>query len=558
MIGRQLGKRSVLHAVAAGVLALAVLMGSRDVDAAQRPHVAGSGVAPSDFNGDGYSDLAIGSPYEDVGSISDAGGVDVLHGSALGLQASSPAAQFWTQDDPGLGGQAEQGDRFGHALAGGDFDGDGYADLAIGAPSEDVGAALDAGAVTVLYGSEGGLQSFSPDDQEWTQNSAGVGDVSESGDLFGHSLAGGDFNADGFADLAVGIPGEDVVGAQGAGAVATLYGSPEGLQAVLPNDQVWGQNSPGVQDVAETDDQFGHALATGDFDADGYADLAVGVPYEDVGTTTDGGIVHLLYGSAAGLQANEPADQRWIQGRGGVDDTVERRDHFGFSVSSGDFNGDGYSDLVAGVPGENVLGEDGDVVANAGAANILHGSAVGLQTAAPADQFWHQDVPGVIGLAESPDQFGYSVASEDLDGDGYHDLAVGVRGEDGGPETVHRSGAVNILYGSAGGVQTMRDWHLDQDGPEVTDQAEDDDHFGFSVAMADLNGDGFAELAVGVAGEDLETIDVAGTAHVLYGNSGGLQALSPDDQFWTQDADGMGDSAESGDQMGFAVFAAGE
>ena len=88
--------------------------------------------ALSDFNGDGFADLAIGAPYEDVGSLTDAGAVNVLYGSGGGLQATSPDDQFWTQNSPSVRGTAKYNDQFGKSVAAGDFNHDGFADLAIG------------------------------------------------------------------------------------------------------------------------------------------------------------------------------------------------------------------------------------------------------------------------------------------------------------------------------------------------------------------------------------------------------------------------------------------
>src|SRR5919197_316629 len=136
----------------------------------------------TDFNGDGFADLAVGVPREDVGAVVDAGAVQVLYGSPSGLTRID---QFWTQDATGSD-PAEAGDEFGSAVATGDFNGDGFTDLAVGVPLEDVGATLDAGAVNVLYGSPTGLTATG--DQFWTQDSTGVADSAEAGDEFGLSL----------------------------------------------------------------------------------------------------------------------------------------------------------------------------------------------------------------------------------------------------------------------------------------------------------------------------------------------------------------------------------
>ena len=97
---------------------------------------------PCDFDGDGYADLAVGVPFEDVRGVTDAGAVQVLYGSAAGVSARD---QLWHQGKKGVKGALEKGDRFGEVLACGDFDGDGSADLAVGMPYEDVGSVYRAG-----------------------------------------------------------------------------------------------------------------------------------------------------------------------------------------------------------------------------------------------------------------------------------------------------------------------------------------------------------------------------------------------------------------------------
>src|SRR5262245_35325796 len=265
----------------------------------------------ADFNGDGYSDLAIGVPYEEVGGKKKAGAVNVIYGSAAGLTAGGgntgvPPNQLWTRDSPGVLGDAGALDGFGWAVAAGDVNSDGYADLAITVIDEANGG----GGVNILYGSAAGLTAGGgntgvPQNQLWTQNSPGVLGVAESGDSFGWAVATGDFNGDGYADLAIGVP---ALARGGRGAVNILYGSAAGLTAGggntgVPQNQLWTQNSPGVLGAAENDDRFGNSVATGDFNGDGYADLAVGVPFEDVDGEKDGGAVNVLYGSVAGLSA---------------------------------------------------------------------------------------------------------------------------------------------------------------------------------------------------------------------------------------------------------------
>jgi hypothetical protein len=275
--------------------------------------------------------------------------------------------------------------------------------------------------------------------------------------MFGFALAAGNFNGDNFVDLAVGVPGEAVGSAAGAGAVNILYGSSAGLRATSPSDQLWTQNSAGVDNSAGASDGFGSSLVAGDFNGDGKDDLAIGVPNEDIGTVDGAGAVSVLYGSLSGLRSSSPADQFWHQGKPGVDDAENVNDHFGFAVSSGDYNNDGYEDLAIGVPGEDIETNDPDFgdLEDTGGLHVFYGSSSGLQTSSPAQQFWN-GAPG-----GDPDEFedtfaeraGVSVASGDFNNDGYDDLAVGVPGESRNGNSCIECGAVNVLYGSNTGLE---------------------------------------------------------------------------------------------------------
>ena len=433
----------------------------------------GYSLAAGDFDGDGYDDLAVGVPYEDLGSIRDAGAVTVIYGSPGGLIAAGN--QTWHQDSPGIEDHAEGDDRFGSSLAAGDFDGDGYDDLAVGVPGEDVSIVEDAGAVNVLYGTHSGLKAN--DDQFWHQNSPGVPDTSESEDIFGLSLAAGDFNGDSRDDLAIGVTAEVVGSTADAGAVALFHGSSDGL---VPMIDFWHPGYPGVGNALEPEDFYGHTLAAGDFDGDGYDDLAVGIPYEGVGSESDAGAVDVLYGTPFGLRTDRY--QSWHQDSPGIRGSAEQWDDFGYALAAGDFDGDGYDDLAVGVPNET----SGSTTRLEGAVAVLFGTSNGLK--ASSNQLWHQDSPGISDHTEDEDSFGRSLAAGDFDGDGYDDLAVGVPYEDFG--SMRDAGAVNAIYGWAGGLTATGNqfWHQGGDGaPRVAGA-------GPSRALAETD-DGAAEDA---------------------------------------------------------------
>jgi len=227
-------------------------------------------------------------------------------------------------------------------LSAGDFDGDGTEDLAAGAPHEALARLPGGGAVNVLYGSAAGITAAG--NQLWSQDSPGINDevdcvLSEENwcDLFGWSVGAGDFDGNGFDELVVGVPGEDLAGDAPTntdqGAVHVIQGSAEGL--VAAGDRLWSQDSAGVDGVGERSDRFGWTTVADRFGAGVEDDLAISVAWENVGDGGNEGVVNLLYGSAAGLSA--AGNQRWSQDHAGVLGRSESGDVFGLRLTEGGY-----------------------------------------------------------------------------------------------------------------------------------------------------------------------------------------------------------------------------
>ncbi len=533
---------------------------------------AGSWQAASaqDFNGDGITDLAVGAPGESIGGKAGAGAVTIIYGAGPGVGLSGviplPSVQI-TQATFALD-PIETGDNFGAAMAWGDFNGDPFDDLAISAPGEDhpVSGVLDAGMVIVLCGSPGGLIPMFPPlyAQDPPLGAPPLGDPAEAGDDLGRSLAAGDFNADGFDDLAIGVPGEDHPGGGpvDGGIVHVLYGNPAGL-VIGPGAPVLWQGGFPWGDPSEVSDRFGQSLAVGDMDGNGAADLAIGVPFEDLGPNADCGMVNVIYGVGGGGPGLFPGSptETWQQNTVGVPDKNEAGDQFGTTLAIGDFDGILGEDLAIGAPLEDV-----GAIVDSGQVTVIYsaGAGLGLDPASPPApqiaELWHQNSPGVPELNAALDHFGATLAAGDFSGDPFADLAIGIPGEDVGGAPIVDAGSVIVIYGAGPGfgldaaiLIPAQLWS--QNSAAIPDASEAGDAFGSALTVGDFDANGVLDLVVGTPLEDIAAALDTGCVNAIYGAPGpGLIGAGPvAAQLWNQNSIGIPDKNETGDNFGAAL-----
>jgi hypothetical protein len=465
------------------------ILGLASVDAPAATTAAASSAgalrpAHSDFDGDGKDDLAIGA-LPSWTNIEDPAidGAMVRYSSGLAPQLLAPA------QDASAGGAPP--------VASGDFDGDGFDDLAMARPFDrvPVGVSLvEAGSVWIFYGGPGGFTSLGT---RIHQGTPGIPGGSELSDWWGFALAAGDTNGDGNDDLAIGAPREGIGSVRTAGAVTVVLGSPSGLDT--SSAKLFHQGTGAIPSAPERDDYFGVSLAIGDVTGDHKADLVVGSRENDFGGVT------LLRGSSSGITTTGSD----LLTAGQIAGTSQLFLNGIPVVGVGDTNGNGLAEVIVGWPISTVGARD-----DAGAVVSIVGRSSGLS--ASGARILHQNTPGVPEVAETGDHFGASIAAGDVTGDGRADVVVGVP-EENKYDRVN-VGAFTLLKGSSVGLTGVGSQYFDQNTTGVPGTAETNDRFGDVVSLLDLNGDGKRDAAVGDRWED----SGRGTVTLFRGSSTGL------------------------------------
>ena len=400
----------------------------------------GYSVTVADLDQDGTDELICGSLEQDSGGQLDVGKVSIYTGLPPVLQ--------YTLEDPA----PETSSQFGVSTSVADLNGDGHLDVVVGAREYDALGLFDSGRVVVFFG------------PAFTATQVLLPTAPEARGQFGHRSACGDFDGDGYADVAIGAIGQASGGFVQAGTVEVFFGPTLTTHQLIPNP------TPG------TGDRFGYRLEARDFDQDGFCDLAVASPFKTLtGSNDDSGALHILQGPLLTSSTYFPNPMPSPQGLLGADIAFE------------DLDNDGFLDLVGGAELEDV-----GATLQAGGVYILNGPTYSSYT--------HRTAP----IPTTDGGFGSGVAIGDYDGDGIKDLMIG---EFWFQLTFYRQGQAHILL-----------------GPDYTTaisvlepNAGSSHQFGRRVDAGDLDGDGDDEMIVGVPLSSAVGVQRAGAVYIIQG-----------------------------------------
>ena len=475
----------------------------------------GSGISVSsagDVNGDGVDDIIIGASGADANG-SASGASYVVFGSANWLSESLELSSLDGTNGFQINGIDENDYSGMSASSAGDFNGDGFDDIIIGAIGADPNGE-SSGESYVVFGSaewlSGSIELSALDGTNGFQIN-GIDEYDHSG--WSVSSAG-DFNDDGFDDIIIGAPDAE----SQTGESYLIYGSAEWLSGSIDLRPVYnsldgysvhwfdGQNGIKISGIDDNDWSGSSVSSAGDFNGDGIDDIIIGASSADP-NGSNSGESYIVYGFANGSSANFNLTQLKYGYSGFKINGINEGDGSGRSVSSaGDFNGDGIDDIIIGASLADPNGF------RSGESYIVLGSASWIS--ASLDLSW---IAFQINGNDENDWSGRSVSSAgDFNGDGFDDIIIGATGAD---PNGSKSGASYVVFGSS-------DWHpqgtidlssLDGTNGFQINGINEQDESGSSVSSAgDFNGDGIDDIIIGASSADPNGSN-SGASYVIFG-----------------------------------------
>jgi hypothetical protein len=398
-----------------------------------------------DINGDGYDDLIVGAPAADPNGQGSAGETYIVFGKGTPFAPSLNLSTLNGTTGFVING-IDANDNSGSSVASaGDINGDGYADLIIGATSGDPNGQSGAGESYVVFGKPSGFAASL--DLSSLNGTTGfvINGIDVSDNSGGSVASAGDINGDGYADAIIGARNADPNGQYGAGESYVVFGKPSGFAASLNLSSLNGTTGFVVNGIDGADASGASVSSAGDINGDGYDDLIIGARYADPNGQSGAGESYVVFGKPSGFAAS--LDLSTLNGTTGfVVSGIDANDTSGSSVASaGDVNGDGLDDLIIGARFVDPNGQ-----ASAGSSHVVFGKPSGF--AASLNLSSLNGVNGfVLNGIDAYDNSGFSVAGAgDVNGDGIDDLIIGARYAD--PNGQSGAGESYVVYGRPGQV----------------------------------------------------------------------------------------------------------